>query len=181
MPETSNTDAKVRHCGYLFSGPCGQTPCFAHSIRGCQAVNRQIAGAEPSSDAEARGPCQISGKFIPPRFRDPFSQNAEVYFREAAGLYKQNFETPLILVGGIRSYQVAKSLVEEGLADYVSLSRPLIREPALVNRWKSGDYHKSACLSDNLCLKLVKSGKGLYCVSAKKGDASVSLGDNSTD
>jgi 2,4-dienoyl-CoA reductase-like NADH-dependent reductase (Old Yellow Enzyme family) len=120
---------------------------------------------------ELSGGCQISGKFFPPRPRDPFSRNPEVYYREAAQLYKKNFRTPLILVGGIRSYQIAKSLVEEGFADYVSLSRPLIREPGLVNRWKSGDLRKSTCISDNLCLEAVRSGKGLYCVAAANVDA----------
>jgi 2,4-dienoyl-CoA reductase-like NADH-dependent reductase (Old Yellow Enzyme family) len=116
---------------------------------------------------EVSGGCQISGKFFPPRPRDPFTQNTEVYYRESARLYKKKFKTPLILVGGIRSYPVAEGLVKEGLADYISLSRPLIREPGLVNRWKSGDFRKSACLSDNLCLEAVRSGKGLYCVSKK--------------
>jgi 2,4-dienoyl-CoA reductase-like NADH-dependent reductase (Old Yellow Enzyme family) len=61
---------------------------------------------------------------------------------------------PLILVGGIRSPEVAERLVEEGTTDYVAMSRPLICEPDLVNRWKNGDTTKSACVSDNRCFNL---------------------------
>ena len=39
-------------------------------------------------------------------------------------------------MGGIRSYDVAKRLVDEGVADYLSMSRPLIRESGLIGRWK---------------------------------------------
>jgi 2,4-dienoyl-CoA reductase-like NADH-dependent reductase (Old Yellow Enzyme family) len=69
-----------------------------------------------------------------------------------------------MLVGGIRSYGVAERLVREGLADYISLSRPLIREPHLINRWKSGDMRKAICQSDNLCFDPAVQGEGIYCV-----------------
>ena len=69
-----------------------------------------------------------------------------------------------MLVGGIRSYGVAEKLVKENMADYISLSRPLIREPGLINRWKSGDTRKATCLSDNQCFKPARAGQGLFCV-----------------
>jgi hypothetical protein len=49
----------------------------------------------------------------------------EVYYRKAARLYRQGITISLILVGGIRSYGVAKKLVRDGKADYISMSRPL--------------------------------------------------------
>ena len=58
----------------------------------------------------------------------------EVCYRKAARLYKQGVTIPLILVGGIRSYGVAKKLVRDGKADYISMSRPLICEPGLDKR-----------------------------------------------
>ena len=69
-----------------------------------------------------------------------------------------------MLVGGIRSYNVAEQLVNKGVADYISLCRPLIREPSLINRWKSGDTAKATCLTDNKCFKPAMEGKGVYCV-----------------
>jgi 2,4-dienoyl-CoA reductase-like NADH-dependent reductase (Old Yellow Enzyme family) len=58
--------------------------------------------------------------------------------------------------------------VNEGVADYISMSRPLIREPHLINRWKAGDFTKSACVSDNMCFQPAREGKGIYCVTEKR-------------
>lgn len=92
------------------------------------------------------------------------TQEEEVYYREAAKRYKEKIGVPLILVGGIRSYEVAEQLVEEDVADYIALSRPLIREPDLINRWKAGDIRKADCISDNQCFVPAVQGKGAYCV-----------------
>jgi len=65
------------------------------------------------------------------------SQDREIYYKEAARRYKENIHVPLLLVGGIRSPEVAESVVGTGLADYISLCRPLICEPNLIDRWKA--------------------------------------------
>lgn len=95
------------------------------------------------------------------------SEDKEVYFSEAAALYKKHIKVPLILVGGIRSFAVAEKLITDGLADYISLCRPLIREPNLINRWKLENRNRSTCISCNQCFKPVRSGQGVYCVAAK--------------
>lgn len=59
-------------------------------------------------------------------------------------------------------------IVSEGIADYISMSRPLIREPGLINRWKSGNLAKAACISDNQCFGPAMAGEGIYCVTEKK-------------
>jgi hypothetical protein len=51
------------------------------------------------------------------------------------------------------------------------MSRPLIREPHLINRWKAGDLTKSACVSDNKCFQPAQEGKGIYCVTEKREKA----------
>ena len=53
------------------------------------------------------------------------------------------------LVGGLRSPQVMARLLEEGAADLFALSRPLIAEPDLVNRWADGDLRPGECISWN--------------------------------
>ena len=95
-------------------------------------------------------------------------EHTDLYYRDAARRYKAAIHVPLMLVGGIRSYDVARQLVAEGITDYISLSRPLIREPDLVNRWKSGDTRPSACISDNACFGPLRAGNGLHCVHVKK-------------
>jgi len=88
----------------------------------------------------------------------------EAYFEEYAGRFKSNIKIPLILVGGLRSFEVAKRIVAEGIADYLSMSRPFIREPDLIHRWETGDRRKAECKSDNLCFNPGFEGKGVYCV-----------------
>jgi 2,4-dienoyl-CoA reductase-like NADH-dependent reductase (Old Yellow Enzyme family) len=92
----------------------------------------------------------------------------EIYFKEAAELYKREVKVPLILVGGVRSLGVAEGVVKTGLADYVALCRPLIREPDLVKRWRLGDVRPSTCISCNLCFRPVRAGEGVYCVSLER-------------
>jgi len=116
---------------------------------------------------ELSGGTRYSGDYIPVRLRRLDAENMEVYYLEAARKFKEKVKVPLMLVGGIRSYAVAERIIREGIADYVSLSRPLIREPDLVNRWKSGDTGKAKCLSDNLCFEPARAGEGLYCVVEK--------------
>ena len=119
---------------------------------------------------ELSGGTFLSGKFGPSRGGIK-SEEREAYFKEAAKLFKKKLAVPVILVGGIRSFQVAESLVEEGFADYVSMSRPFIREPDLVRRWKTGDRSKAKCVSDNQCFGPGMAGEGVYCVTEKKEQA----------
>ena len=92
----------------------------------------------------------------------------EAYFREDALAFKSKLDLPLILVGGIRSFDLAEQLVEDGTADFISMSRPFIREPGLIKRWESGDRSKATCLSDNLCFRPGLTGKGIYCVTEER-------------
>lgn len=92
------------------------------------------------------------------------TQEKEAYFRNDALAFKKEIQIPLILVGGMRSFEVAERLVEDGTADCISISRPLIREPGLINRWKSGDRGKAECKSDNLCFGPGVKGEGVYCL-----------------
>jgi 2,4-dienoyl-CoA reductase-like NADH-dependent reductase (Old Yellow Enzyme family) len=107
-------------------------------------------------------------KFLPVRPGILKTPEQEVYYRKAAKLYKQKVAIPLILVGGIRSYEVAEELVRTGTADYLSLNRPLICEPGLIRRWREGDRRKSECVSDNACFAPGLEGKGIYCVTRSK-------------
>ena len=107
-------------------------------------------------------------KFVPVRPGMPKTRDQEVYYRKAAEFYKHKVKIPLILVGGIRSYEVAEELVREGTADYISMSRPLICEPGLVKRWREGDRRKAECVSDNECFAPALDGRGIYCVTMAK-------------
>ncbi len=71
-------------------------------------------------------------------------ESDEAYFRNDAIMFRKKINIPLILVGGIRSFHIAEQIVNKNVADYVSMCRPFIREPGLINRWKSGNREKSS-------------------------------------
>lgn len=112
---------------------------------------------------EVSGGTGLSGAKSPFR-RGIGTEREQAYFRRAARALKKKTAAAVILVGGIRSFFVAERMLGEGYADYVALSRPLIREPNLVGRWRSGDLRKAACISCNGCLGPGLKGKGVFCV-----------------
>ncbi len=77
----------------------------------------------------------------------------EAYFREYAEALKQVVDTPVILVGGHRSLESMNTLLNETGIEYLSMSRPLIREPHLVKRWMDGDTRPALCVSCNSCYR----------------------------
>jgi 2,4-dienoyl-CoA reductase-like NADH-dependent reductase (Old Yellow Enzyme family) len=58
--------------------------------------------------------------------------------------------------------------VEEGVTDYISMCRPLIREPGLFKRWKEGNIAKAACISCNQCFDAGHAEEDIYCVVERK-------------
>ena len=85
------------------------------------------------------------------------------YFRERAAAVKRVVTVPVIVVGGIRSLEVAKSIVDSGDADLISMCRPFIREPGLVARWQRGEGEPARCISCNRCMAIVGRDEPLEC------------------
>ncbi len=144
---------KINAQDYLTPGMTAQESlavCGMLQERGLDAV--ELSGGTPKS-----------GTRIPPRTTPIRSSQDEAYYLDTAREFKRTMDLPLILVGGIRSFEVARDLVERGETDFVSLSRPLVREPDLIRRWKEGDTRPSKCRSDNKCFKPVLNGEGISC------------------
>ena len=92
------------------------------------------------------------------------SIDKEGYFRSWCKGIKNQVKVPVSLVGGLRSFKLINEIIQNNEADLISLSRPLIREPDLINDWKVGDLHRAKCISCNLCLQAVMSLQKLHCV-----------------
>jgi 2,4-dienoyl-CoA reductase-like NADH-dependent reductase (Old Yellow Enzyme family) len=75
-----------------------------------------------------------------------------------------------MMVGGLRTFELMEEVVQNREADFVSLSRPFIREPGLVNDWKSGDHHRATCISCNKCFEALLKLEPLHCVQQKRED-----------
>ncbi|WP_031482692.1 oxidoreductase [Maridesulfovibrio frigidus] len=109
-----------------------------------------------------------SGKFTPSRAGTSKSEDREFYYEETAKLLKEKINIPLILVGGFLSFNVVEKAVTSGLADYIALSRPLIREPHLIKRWAEGNREKATCISCNKCFSTLSMEEALHCAAEKK-------------
>ena len=87
----------------------------------------------------------------------------EAYFKREAELLREAIDIPLILVGGMRAFETMEYIVDENIADMVSLSRPLIRQPQLVKQWREGYQEPATCISCNGCFAAAIQGQGAYC------------------
>ncbi|MBW2091899.1 MAG: NADH:flavin oxidoreductase [Deltaproteobacteria bacterium] len=130
-------------------------------------------GAEVAGALEKEGICliEISNGF-------PFDQTLplgvtspekEAYYLPEARVIREATSGSLCLVGGMRSLPVMEEVIKSGVADCISLSRPLIREPGLIKRWKQGDTRPAECVSCGGCFN--RDGKGghdIYCRQLKK-------------
>ena len=72
-------------------------------------------------------------------------------------------DIPLLLAGGMRTVSHMEEVLENYYADFISMSRPFIREPFLVNKIKENKMDKVSCVSCNRCLAAVANELPLYC------------------
>jgi 2,4-dienoyl-CoA reductase-like NADH-dependent reductase (Old Yellow Enzyme family) len=87
----------------------------------------------------------------------------EAYLRDRAAAVKRAVGVPVMAVAGIRSVETARSIIESGDADIVSMSRPFIREPGLIARWKAEGAQPAKCVSCSRCFVFPRRGLPLQC------------------
>jgi 2,4-dienoyl-CoA reductase-like NADH-dependent reductase (Old Yellow Enzyme family) len=87
----------------------------------------------------------------------------EAYFLPAAKKIEPLVDVPIILVGGMRSCAVMNDVLQAGHADFISIARPLIREPNLPDKFKRGVSEEATCISCNCCLAEMSKGNPLRC------------------
>ena len=88
----------------------------------------------------------------------------EGYLIEYAAQIKAAVNVPIMVVGGMRNLQTMEDVIDTGKGDLISMCRPFIRKPDLINRWLSGDTSSSQCISCDGCLKETMRGRPLRCV-----------------
>lgn len=92
----------------------------------------------------------------------------EAYYRRWCAEIKKKVDIPVMLVGGLRTFELMEEIVQNQKADFISLSRPFIREPGIINDWKEGNYHRAKCISCNKCLEALRKGRTLHCIQDQK-------------
>jgi len=140
-------------CGtYLYSG--------MHICRGEVPVSDYLRGMPWWARPIARGVLQSwVGKY-------PMQ---EAYNLAGARLLRQEVpQMPLLLVGGMRSLSGMEKIVDEGDAAIISMSRPFVRQPDLVNQFANGKATASTCSSCNRCNAAYTLDVPLRCFSEAK-------------
>jgi 2,4-dienoyl-CoA reductase-like NADH-dependent reductase (Old Yellow Enzyme family) len=94
----------------------------------------------------------------------------EGYFRRWCIDIKKEVGAPVMMVGGLRSPGLMEEIVQKKEADFISLCRPFIREPGIVNDWDNGSHQRAKCISCNKCLEAIRTGEALHCVQQKIED-----------
>ncbi len=110
----------------------------------------EISGGGPKQDTEIR---KTRGKpsSDAPYFEANFSGHAEK-IREAVP------NTTLALVDGIRTRSTMDALLENNITDFISMSKPFIREPYFSSRLITGKK-RSDCIDCRKCLSKERFGK----------------------
>ena len=72
-------------------------------------------------------------------------------------------DTPLFLVGGMRTVSHMEGILEKNYADVIAMSRPFIREPFLAKKIEEGKMERVSCVSCNRCLAAVVNNLPVYC------------------
>ncbi|MGD9016002.1 MAG: NADH:flavin oxidoreductase [Desulfobacterales bacterium] len=142
------------------------------NLEGGLGLDGALAAARKLSEAgidaiEVSAGTPASGASSPARQKIDRPEK-EGYHLDLARRIKATAACPVMVVGGFRSYDVAEQAVATNGMDYIALSRPLIREPDLPNRWRRGDRSPARCISCNGCFKPALEEGGIACVVERK-------------
>jgi len=97
------------------------------------------------------GAAQALRDWVLPRLWQPQAEQA--YYLPLARAIKARMALPVILVGGVRSTDRMEEILDSGAADFLSMARPLVREPDLPQQIVNGRRGMVECVSCNICLE----------------------------
>lgn len=75
----------------------------------------------------------------------------EACYLDLGKAVKNEVNIPIILTGNNHSIEHMTKVLNEENIEFFGLSRPLIREPNLPNRWSNGDKTPAKCVSCSMC------------------------------
>ena len=134
----------------LTGGSSFQNPMY--TFRG-EAPIREMARAFPP-------PLRLGFRLTARRFLKSYPFE-EAFLLPYARQLRAALAMPLILLGGISRLETVSRALAEGF-DFVALGRALLREPGLIQRWRTGDARESLCVRCNKCIPTIYGGT--HCV-----------------
>ncbi len=94
---------------------------------------------------------EISGNIL--SSGDGISPYAESIYRDYAAIIADEVKAPVILTGLNRTVAVMTEILNKTKISYFALSRPLIRQPDLVNIWQEDEDRAPECISCDKCFR----------------------------
>ena len=145
--EAAQIVERLQHTVDLFEVSAGV------SIRSTLHEKYLLKGAKPENKAKILETAkQAISKF-------PYKEN---YNLDACKLIRErNPHAKLALCGGLRKFTTMEKIVNDGVANIISLSRPLIRDPHIIMRFRAGTVDESNCINCGACIYNLDSG--MYC------------------
>ena len=140
MLQTASCDAIEVSCGY------GD---FMHTVRMPKVPVDAVLGLMPQY-RDMPGYQKRFFRFLAPflaRVHTPLSNYNVPHPQQI----RRNVDIPVIAVGGIRSLQDIRTIIQDKGVDFVALARPFIIEPDIVNRFQQGQ-ESSRCINCGYCL-----------------------------
>lgn len=96
--------------------------------------------------------------FSPMKFKEGYNLDYAEYIKT------KNPDAVIASVGGFRSIKAIDNALSQGKCDLISISRPFIRDPLLVKRFKNQEITEVACKSCNDCFSSIgNNSRGLSC------------------
>ncbi len=93
----------------------------------------------------------------------------EMYFLDYSRKIRAAVDLPLAFLGGVKSLANAEQAMREGF-ECVVIARALIHDPALVNKFRSGELSESGCDNCNACVAYIYHPDGTWCIQNPPND-----------
>lgn len=113
-----------------------------------------VDGIELSGNIHGKAKSMVGQSF------DGCTIQKEGFFVEYAKIISEEIKAPVITVGGFENLSTIEKIYEDTNIGFFGLSRPLLAEPDLINKWKSGISKSCKCIRCSKC----RTSEGNYCV-----------------
>jgi 2,4-dienoyl-CoA reductase-like NADH-dependent reductase (Old Yellow Enzyme family) len=81
----------------------------------------------------------------------------EAFFLPQARQFREALSMPLILLGGVNTMATVTDALTEGF-EFVAMARALLRDPALVNKFRDGVAQEGLCVHCTKCMATIYDG-----------------------